>query len=221
MCGRYALFGPVSRNSRHFGVDEDFAWPERYNIAPTQQAPVIRARSDGTRQVLLAHWGLRPAWIKEVGKFNEPIIARLESAADKPMFRGAFRRSRCLVPASGFYEWQTAAGRKVPHYIHGQAGEPLAFGGLLERWHGADGDWLSYCVLTTTAAGVVADIHDRMPVIIRPEHYAAWLDPQIHDAATVMMLAVPYPIERLAAYAVTTRVNRPSEEGAALLEPAA
>lgn len=219
MCGRYALFGPTSRNLRHLGIDEAIDWPDRFNIAPTQAAPVIGGRPDGTRQMLFAHWGLRPAWIKEVGKLSEPIIARLESAADKPMFRAAFRHSRCLVPATGFYEWQAAVGRKVPHYIHGRDGEPLAFGGLLEHWHGPDGDWSSYCLLTTAALGVVADIHDRMPVIIRSEHYAAWLDPKIQDPATVMMLAEPFPTDRLAAYAVSTRVNRPGEEGATLVEP--
>ena len=219
MCGRYALYGPVSRYWRYLDIDDDgFDFPPRYNIAPTQQLPVIRSRQDGRQEFLLARWGLRPGWVKEVGKLNEPINAKIETAAEKPMFRQAFRRFRCLVPASGFYEWKAVAGRKVPHFVRLRGDAPMAFGGLLERWERPDEVLVSYCILTTEPNELMAEIHNRMPVIISPDHFATWLDPKLTDRAAVLALARPCPADAMEAYAVSSRVNRPTEEGEELVQ---
>ena len=234
MCGRYALYGPISRARRQFNVDlgyddfeivprdapSPFGWADRYNVAPTQFAPVIRALGSH-REILAARWGLRPRWIKEPGKLSQPINAKIETAAKKPMFRDAFRRSRVLVPACGFYEWQPAAGGKQPYFIRPAGGEALfGFGGLLERWEGPDGPVLTFAILTTAANELMAPIHDRMPVIIQPEDYAAWLDPGVTDPGLVRELAGEFPVDRMEAYPVGRAVGNPRTEGPGLVERA-
>lgn len=180
MCGRYALYGPISRASRQFDVDigcddfeilprdalNPFGWTDRYNIAPTQAAPVIYGTGE-PRGILAARWGLLPGWIKEPGRLSQPINAKIETAAEKPMFRHAFRRSRVLVPACGFYEWQPVTGGKQPYFIRPPGGIMLfGLGGLLERWNGPDGEVLTFAILTTAVKELVRPIHDRMPVTI-------------------------------------------------------
>ncbi|AKU11325.1 hypothetical protein AzCIB_1423 [Azoarcus sp. CIB] len=232
MCGRYALYGPISRACRQFDVDlgyddfeiiprdapNPFGWTDRYNIAPTQSAPVIHAAGKH-HEILAARWGLLPRWIKEPGKLSQPINAKIETAAGKPMFRDAIRRSRVLVPACGFYEWQPVAGGKQPYFIRPAGGEVLfGFGGLLERWNGTDGEVLTFAILTTAANDLVRPIHDRMPVILRPENYAAWLDPGITDPGLVRELASEFPVSRMEAYPVGRAVGNPRTEGPELVE---
>lgn len=219
MCGRYALYGPHSRLREQFGVEPgEFA--ARYNIAPSQDAPVIRGGADGGRELILARWGLLPSWVKEPGRLAQPINAKLETAGEKPMFRHAFRRSRVLVPASGFYEWTPVAGYKQPYFVRPPGGEALfGFGGLLEHWAGPEGRLLSFSILTTAANEAMRPIHERMPVIIRPEDYAAWLDPGVTDAHLVRELAGEYPPAAMEVYPVGRAVGNPRAQGPGLIEP--
>ena len=202
MCGRYALYGPQSRLREQFGV-EPADLEERYNIAPSQDAPIVRCGADGARELISARWGLLPSWVKEPGKLAQPINAKVETAGEKPMFRHAFKRSRVLVPASGFYEWVPAAGYKQPYFIRPVGGEALfGFGGLLEHWEGPTGSVLTFAILTTAANELMRPIHDRMPLIIRPEDYAAWLDPGVTDAKMVLERVGDYPTAEIEAYPV-------------------
>ncbi|WP_018990990.1 SOS response-associated peptidase [Aromatoleum toluclasticum] len=226
MCGRYALYGPTSRIAMQFDVEvDDFdqmphdLW-NPFNIAPTQTPPVVRARPDGTRELVLARWGLLPSWVKEPAAVVHPINAKLETAAAKPMFRHAFKHSRVLVPASGFYEWQAVAGHKQPYFVRPAALQCFGFAGLLERWRGPEGDLLTFAILTTAANESVRPIHDRMPVIIQPADYAAWLDPQLVDADLVCELAGEFPPALMEAYPVGRAVGNPRAEGPELIEPA-
>lgn len=233
MCGRYALYGPITRASKQFDIDvgyhdfeiiplnapNPFGWADRYNIAPTQVVPVVQT-ADNHRRFVAARWGLLPSWVKEPGKLAQPINAKLETAAEKPMFRHAFRRSRVLVPACGFYEWQPVAGGKQPYFIRPTGGETLfGFGGLLEHWRGPEGDVVTFAILTTAANELMVPIHDRMPVIIQPDDYAAWLDPSITDVGLVRELAGEYPAERMEAYPVGRSVGNSRAQGSELVEP--
>lgn len=226
MCGRYALYGPRSRLREQFdvGVEEIDEGPRelaRYNIAPTQTAPLLHTRADGAHALISARWGLLPSWVKEPGKLAQPINAKIETAAEKPMFRHAFKRSRVLVPASGFYEWKPEGDHKQPFFIHPVGVAFFGFGGLLEHWDGPDGCVRTFAILTTAANDLMAPIHDRMPVIIKPEDYAAWLDPGVTDAAFVRALAGPYAADRMAAYPVGRAVGNPRSQGSGLIEPVA
>ena len=219
MCGRYALYGPISRHREHFGV-EPKDWQDRYNVAPTQLAPVIRSSKEGLgREVLEAQWGLLPGWVKDPDKVAHPINARAETVATKPMFRTAFKRFRVLVPASGFYEWKQIAGDKQPYFIRLRGEEPIGFAGLLERREGPDGVLWTYCIIVTEPNDLVAEIHNRMPVIVRPEDYDAWLDPGLTDAGIVSELMGPYPADLMEAFRVGRAVGNPRSQGPDLIEP--
>ena len=219
MCGRYALYGPHSRLHEQFGVEPPTNWQDRYNVAPSQLAPVIRAGDDGAPVVLDARWGLLPSWVKEPGKLQQPINAKLETAGEKPMFRHAFKKARVLVPAAGFYEWKPGPDHKQPYFIRPAGGGLFGFGGLLERWEGEDGPVWSFAILTTAANVLMAPIHNRMPVIIQPDDYAAWLDPGVTDAGVVRELAAPCPPELMRAYPVGRAVGNPRSQGPQLVEP--
>ncbi len=221
MCGRYALYGPQSRLREQFGVEPVPAWPDRYNIAPSQFAPVVSAGGGGERQIVQAKWGLLPSWVKEPGERAQPINARIETAAEKPMFRHAFGKRRVLVPASGFYEWALSGDHKQPWFIHPRGDEFFALGGLLEHWEGPDGTVLSYAILTMAANDLVAPIHDRMPVIVQPEDYAAWLDPGMTEADSVRALAGPFPSALMEAFRVGRAVGNPRSDGPGLVKPLA
>lgn len=224
MCGRYTLHGPRSRLYEQFDpgfaeiseLPRDIAW---FNVAPSQHMPVVRASADGGREIVSAQWGLRPSWASAGGKMPQPINARIETAAERPMFRHAFRRSRVLVPASGFYEWQVVAGRKQPYYIRPAGDELFGFAGLLERWQGPDGELLSFAILTTAANDTVAPIHDRMPVIVCRDDYAAWLDSAITDPELVREIASGYPAEAMRSCPVRSAVGNPRAQGPQLIEP--
>jgi putative SOS response-associated peptidase YedK len=219
MCGRYALYGPKSRLREQFGVQPELL-EDRYNIAPSQSALVVQAQADGIRELVVARWGLLPSWIKEPGKLAQPINSRIETAAEKPMFRHAFRRQRVLVPASGFFEWAPGAELKQPFFIrpHG-AGLLFGFGGLIEHWGGDGGQLTTFAILTTSANELMRPIHERMPVIIRPEDYAEWLDPAVTDAGLVRKLAAPLPPDQMLAYPVGRAVGSPRAQGADLIAP--
>jgi putative SOS response-associated peptidase YedK len=222
MCGRFTLRTPASLIAEQFSLLEVPDLQPRFNIAPSQPVPVVRMdpqHASAARQFVFLHWGLVPSWAEDAKIGNRMINARAETAADKPSFRAAMRRRRCLIVADGFYEWKTVAKRRQPMYIHLRDGRPFAFAGLWESWEGADHSALESCTILTTAANdLVRPIHDRMPVIIAPADYARWLDPAVQQAEPVLPLLRPYPVEEMAAYAVSPRVNSPTRDDESCLE---
>jgi len=221
MCGRYTLIASpeVIRNLFRYAELPNF--PPRYNIAPTQPIPVIRLMN-GQRQFVLMRWGLLPSWVKDPKQFSLIINARGENVIDKPSFRAAMKRRRCLIPADGFYEWKAGGPRKQPYYIHARSGVPLAFAGLWETWTGPNGEELDTVAIVTTAANpTLAPLHDRMPVIVPPEDFDRWLDSDHVDAAAAAALIVPAPETLLETWPVSTDVNRVANDNARLIEAVA
>jgi putative SOS response-associated peptidase YedK len=218
MCGRFTLAVPAAEIADLFEVDARLNLRPRYNIAPTQQAPVVRAKKDEGRELTLLRWGLIPAWAKDPAIGNRMINARAESVAEKPAFRAAFKARRCLVPADGFYEWQKAGKGKQPFYIRRKDKQPFAFAGLYERWQNrAEGEILdTFTIITTEPNGLMAPIHNRMPVIIPEDDYDRWLDPEETGDPDLL---VPYPEEELTAYPISTWVNSPAHDDARCIEP--
>lgn len=222
MCGRYTLTSAPEAIRALFGYAEQPNFPSRYNIAPTQPIAIVRL-IDGKRQFALVRWGLMPSWVKDPKAFSLLINARGESAAEKPAFRAAMKRRRCLVPADGFYEWKAGAPRKQPFYIHAKSGAPLAFAGLWETWTGPNGEELDTAAIVTTGANrTLSPLHDRMPVIIPPDEFSRWLGKgEIEssvDAALAQTLIRPAPDELLEAYPVSLDVNRVANDNPKLLE---
>ena len=217
MCGRYDLNTPPIRLKTRFQTDFGHLAQElspHYNIAPSMRVPVIRIQ-DGERRAAMTTWGLVPHWAKNVSGVN-PINARGESLAEKPMFRDAFKWRRCLIPADGFYEWKRSATGKQPWRFTMADKEPFAMAGIWEEWR-KQGEKRQTCAIITIGANeLMAPIHDRMPVIIPFERYARWLD--LADES-VFDLLVPYPAEEMVAYPVSTRVNTPKNDDPALIEP--
>lgn len=225
MCGRYALKATAAELIEHFRLLSCPEWNPRFNIAPQSSIPVIRFKPDAGRVGQLVRWGLIPSWAKDPSIGNKLTNARGETVAEKPSFRSSFTRHRCLIPASGFYEWQavTEAGktRKQPWYIHpATSTEILAFAGLLAAWAPPDGDTVvSTCIITTVPNEVMAPIHDRMPVILQPEQFDAWLDPGNHDTATLKAMVQPCRAELMSAYPVSPAINSGRIEGPECIEP--
>lgn len=220
MCGRYALHAQPEVIALEFGLAES---PQglraRYNIAPTQDAPVIRLRADGKRELALMRWGLVPHWSKEPKTSYSTINAMAETVDAKPAYRTAFRRRRCLVPAGGWYEWQATPRGKQPWYFRAREGELMAFAGLWERWGEGEEAFDSYTIIVTDANDLARPIHNRMPVLLNRGTYAAWLDPGSTDPAMLKPLLVPSPAEWLEVFPVSTRVNSPKNDGPELLQP--
>jgi putative SOS response-associated peptidase YedK len=216
MCGRFTLRAPASVIAEQFAVFAVPPFAARFNIAPTQPVPVIRLRPAGAaaaapnadRELVWLRWGLVPGWAKDPAIGNRLINARAESAAEKPAFRNAMRRRRCLVLADGFYEWQHTGRKKQPYFVHLPDDRPFAFAGLWEAWEGPNHAMLETCtILTTNANELVRPLHDRMPVILPPPAYARWLDPAISDPRQLAPLLAPYPSEQIEAYPVGSAVN--------------
>jgi len=220
MCGRYVITSSPAAIRALFGYPEQPNFPARYNVAPTQPIPVVRLH-DGKRSFALMRWGLLPSWVKDPKAFPLLINARGESVLDKPAFRAAMRRRRCLIPADGFYEWKDAAGRKQPYFVRlAGTGGPFAFAGLWETWTGPNGEELDTAALVTTEANrTLAPIHSRMPVIVPPDAFDFWLDCANVDAQTAAALLVPARDTLLEAYPVSTAVNRVANDSDALIAP--
>src|ERR1039457_6613432 len=193
MCGRYELNQSPAKLKKHFDTTGELDFEPRYNIAPSQTAPVVRLDDTGNRVFTLARWGLIPSWVKDPKEVQHPINAKSETAAIKPMFRHAYRKSRVLVPAVGM-------------------------GGLLEHGQGPEGDVATFPILTTEANSLMAKIHDRMPVIIKPEDYATWLDTNFTDVIKIQGMALPYPERLMEAYPVSRKVNSPKYDSPDLIE---
>lgn len=218
MCGRYTMHHTPEQVTMRFGVTEAVATPaERYNIAPTQAVPVV-LENEGARFLDQFQWGLIPAWAKDPGIGNKMINARAETVAEKPSYRQALSRRRCLIPADGFYEWKREGTARQPMHIRRKDGELFAFAGLWEEWKQADGTPLRTCTIVTVAPNeLMAPIHNRMPALLRPEDEAAWLDVAHSKASEALAFLQPYPAEWLEAFPVSRQVNIPTIEDPALL----
>ena len=221
MCGRYTLATPDDSLAELLDLPDPPELGPRYNIAPTQPVAVLRAPPDrDVRRIEMLRWGLVPSWAKDPAIGNRMINARSETVDQKPSFKAAFRRRRCLVLADGFYEWQRLKRGKQPYYIHLIDGGPFAFAGLWEEWADPDGSVIETCtILTTSANELMADLHDRMPVILDRSAYELWLDATVHDARVLAPLLQPFPSEKLAAHAVSTWVNSPRNDDQACIKP--
>jgi putative SOS response-associated peptidase YedK len=190
---------------------------DRYNVAPSTNIPVIR-QVDGERTLSLLHWGLVPCWAKDIKIGYKMINARAETVATKPAFRSAYKTRRCLIPASGFYEWKREANPKIPHFIHRRDDEPMAFAGLWESCEIEDGIVESCTIITTTPNELMAQLHNRMPVILDSQDFDWWMTGSRDE---IGQLLEPCPSDELEAYPISRQVNNPRNEGPELLRPAA
>jgi putative SOS response-associated peptidase YedK len=221
MCGRFVITSAPEALRKLLGYKEQPNFPPRYNIAPTQPIPVVRL-DQGERHFALMRWGLIPSWVKDPKQFALLINARLEGIAEKPSFRAAMKRRRCLIPADGFYEWQKRGKTKQPYFIRARNREPFAFAGLWETWTDRDGGEIETAAIVTCAANkTLAPVHERMPVIVPPEQYDAWLDSDKIEAKPAAALLGPAPGDFLEAYEISTRVNSVKNDSAENLDPAA
>jgi putative SOS response-associated peptidase YedK len=220
MCGRYLITSSPEAFRRLFGYREQPNFPPRYNLAPTQPVPIVRV-VEGERQFALVRWGLIPAWVKDPRQFSLLINARAESVNDKPAFRNAMKRRRCLFLADGFYEWKREGAHKRPHLARPKAGGPIAFAGLWEAWTGPNGEEQETAAIITTAANrTLGALHDRMPAVVPPEAFDLWLDCAKVDAETAAALLAPAPDDFFEAYEISTAVNRVANDDASLIAPA-
>lgn len=223
ICGRYTLRRTADEVAAAFDASplEELDWSgPRYNIAPTQTALFVRGGDGAGRELASGRWGLVPFWVDEPEDFPTLINARSETAADKPAFRDAFRKRRCLVPCDGFYEWQAQnGGPKQPFHIRLEDDRPFAFAGLWERWgeQGGDEGFRSYTILTTDASDLVASVHDRQPVILEPGDYDRWMDPGTEKADLTALLEPIEPVG-LELQPISRLVNDPSNDGPEVLE---
>lgn len=219
MCSRYSLTSPPEAVRSYFGTFNREEFPPRYNIAPTQPVLIVRDDLRHERELTLVRWGLIPSWVKDPGAFSTLINARAETAAEKPSFRAAMRHRRCLVPTDGFYEWTGEKGAKQPHLIRPKGGGLMAMAGLWEHWIGADGSEIdTMAILTVAANRTMEPIHDRMPAILPPDAFAAWLDCRSGSATVAMAMLAPAADDLLQVIPVSRRLNNPRNEGPGVLE---
>lgn len=221
MCGRFTSKAEPEDVEKEFkiGKVDPALFTARFNIAPTQMIPVV-LESKGARLVNQLRWGLIPSWAKDDSIGSKLINARAETLAEKPSFKNAFARRRCLIPASGFYEWQKQAkGAKQPFYFYLQDKPVFGFAGLWESWiDKMTGEELETCtIITTTANEVLEPVHERMPVILKPENYDLWLDEKEKNTDRLQRLLAPYPPDEMAAHAVSRAVNVVSTDAEELI----
>jgi putative SOS response-associated peptidase YedK len=226
MCGRFVSATPPDQVAAYFGAEAPEALLEpSWNVAPTTDVYAVLA--DGsTRHLDAFHWGLVPRWAKDVKIGSRMINARAETLATKGAYKHAFQRRRCIIPADGFYEWQKRPGQKTkqPYFIQRPDGEPYAFAGLWETWKGPDGkgdELLRSCtIITTTPNSEMAKIHDRMPVILPPDAWDTWLDPEQQDLDLLGRLLVPAPPQLITLRPISTQVNNVRNDGPELMDEA-
>jgi putative SOS response-associated peptidase YedK len=222
MCGRFVLHHETDTLCETLAVEQaTIDVQPRYNIAPTQPVAVVRQRGQD-RALDALKWGLVPFWAKDPKIGNRMINARAESIAEKPSFKAALRRRRCLIPASGYYEWQKTDDGKIPHYLYMEDGRPFAMAGLWEEWTSPEEEILQTCtIITTEANAFAARIHHRMPVILASAEQATWLDSTCDDPADLLPLLTPHSADDMSAHPVSTRVNAASFEDPSCIELAA
>jgi putative SOS response-associated peptidase YedK len=226
MCGRYRLTAKERYIRDHFGLEDDVSWAPRWNIAPTQQVPIIRQDNKQPKRTFsLVRWGLIPYWAKDRSIAVKTINAMSETAAEKPAFRDAMSRRRCLIPADAFYEWVRVGVKEKQPYSFGMIDDSVfAFAGLWDRWRDVGGEVLETCtILTTRPNSLVVDVHDRMPAILRPEDYDLWLDPGVTHPKLVADCLKSFDARLMKKHPVSARVNRPAndDEGCAREVPIA
>ena len=220
MCGRYASSRGAGELIDHFSVTEppEEVLPPSYNVAPTDPVHIVVEREPGQRALSVARWGLVPSWARDIKGAARLINARRETLADKPAFRSAYRRRRCLVPADGYYEWQPVEGGKQPWYLTQRDGSLLAMAGLYELWKSPEGVWLRTCtIITTDAADELGHIHDRTPLLVRPDDWARWLDPTVEEPGDDLLVAGTPGV--LDAWPVSPAVGKVGNNGPELVRP--
>ena len=206
MCGRYRLTHSYEELSHGFDAQGEAEVAPRFNIAPSQ--PVIAIREQGGRRISALRWGLIPSWAKDASIGFKTINARAETVVNTPSFREPFKSQRCLIPADGFYEWKKGGKAKQPYCFERADRGIFAFAGLWDRWIDSRGETVESCtILTTTPNALLADVHDRMPVILRPDDYHLWLNPRAGDSDAVLEMLRPYDAGLMRRYPVSTRVN--------------
>jgi putative SOS response-associated peptidase YedK len=220
MCGRFTLSAPSEDIATIFGVEDVPELRARYNVAPTQMVAAVRVDAErAERELVQLRWGLVPAWARDESIGNKLINARGETLAEKASFKNAFKKRRCLVVADGFYEWQKAGTGKQPFHIQMKDGKPFGFAGLWERWTRGHQPVETCTIVTTEPNELVAPIHRRMPVILAPSAWEAWLDPDNDDTDTLAGLLTAYPAGEMSAQAVSKAVNNPKNDDVMCIQP--
>jgi putative SOS response-associated peptidase YedK len=221
MCGRFTLHSPEARIRQVFRVEQSdpVGLKPRYNIAPSQDVPIVRATDSG-RTLSMARWGLVPPWSKEPRTGYSTINARVETVAEKPVYRTPFRRKRCLIPADGFYEWRTVDGKRIPHYIRMQDEALFAFAGLWDHWEGEARSFDSCSIIVMPANAVMKPLHERMPAIIAPAHYDVWMDTRVTGKDEILDCLNSAPSGRLLPFPVSPWVNSPKHDDERCIQPA-
>lgn len=223
MCGRFALNENPKKFAEYFHLSGEVELSSSWNIAPSLRIHTITDDQEGQRHLNRMKWGLIPSWAKEAAIGNKLSNARGETVAEKPSFRSAFKYHRCIIPASGFYEWKTDKGVKFPWYISLKSGDPMAFAGLWETWQPENGEAVeSCCIITTDANALMQPIHDRMPVILDQDQWETWLSPQIKQPDKLIPLIRPHDSNSMQAWPVSRELNRVGlRNDAGLIEPIA
>lgn len=219
MCGRYLITSTPEAMRQLFAYLEQPNFPPRYNVAPTQPIPIVRLH-EGKRQFALVRWGLIPAWVKDPKTFSLVLQARSDTVLDKPSFKNAMKRRRCLIPADGFYEWNEDTTPRKPYVVLPKDRRPVAFAGIWESWMGPNGEELeTAAVITTDANKTLHPIHHRMPVVIPPEAFDFWLDCRHVDENSAAALLVPAPEDLFEAHEISPAVNRVANDYPDLIKP--
>jgi len=213
MCGRFELHSAFAIIAKLFGLTGDSVMmPTGFNIAPGQDIAII-VNEGGKNRLTTCHWGFVPSWEQDLKEGYKMINARAETVAEKPSFRQAFSRGRCLVVADGFYEWKDVGGKKTPVYVRLKSGKPFGMAGLYNLWTSPEGEQVCTSTIITTAAnGIVRPVHDRMPVIIDPAAAGLWIDPSVHEKEKLLPVLKPYPDDEIELYEVSARVNSPKND---------
>jgi len=222
MCGRFTLRAAGHDVAEQFEVSEPGDWKPRYNIAPSQPVAVVHvvAKDSSIRELAQLRWGLIPSWAKDPAIGNRLINARAETVADKPAFRVAFRRRRCLIIADGFYEWRKVGKGKIPYFFRLREDRPFAFAGLRESWQDSNNHSIESCTIITTSPNkTVQPIHNRMPVILDPKDYDLWIDPAVTQPELLLSVLCPCPSDELEAFPVSSIVNKPANDNPRCVEP--
>ena len=218
MCGRYSLIGIDDLGNRFRVFNPSIGFRSHFNIAPGSMNPVI-VQHDRAEMVMM-QWGLIPHWAKDIRTMQHPINARAEGLAEKPMFRGLLKDKRCLIPASGFYEWKKELKHKIPFYLHLKDEPVFAFAGLYDMWHTPAGEgYATYTIITTGPNELMAPIHNRMPAILRREDEDRWVSGDSLSAADLNGILAPYLAGRMEAYPVSPLVNNPGNNDERLIRP--
>lgn len=220
MCGRFSLATTADDLAEFFGMDVFPEFDPHFNLSPSQPICALRQQEkEAKREALWMRWGLIPSWAKDPGIGNRMINARSETVAEKPAFRAAFKKRRCLVPADGFYEWKSEGRKKQPYFIRSRKDSIMAFAGLWELWSAPDGSEVTSCaILTTQANELMAPIHHRMPVILSPKDFNTWLDTEATKPDSLKKLMMPFSAKKLEAYPVSRFVSNPSNDSPQCIE---